>query len=111
MSRDDVIALAKRLRSMIQSLSRTAVFSLALFSAMLVPAGNLKGASPEVPLTGTLVIPGTGDSQSVLLLLAQRFEELHPGTTVVIPDSIGSGGVEFGRWRRVPLSSPGLPAP
>ena len=84
MSKDDVIALVKRLS--------TSVFSLALFSAMLVPAGNIEAASPEEPHTGRLVIPGTGDSQSVLLLLAQRFEELHPGTTVIIPDSIGSGG-------------------
>lgn len=84
MNNDDVIASAKRLL--------ISVFSLALFAAMLVPAGSLEAASPADPRTGKLVIPGTGDSQSVLLLLARRFEELHPGTTVIIPDSIGSGG-------------------
>jgi hypothetical protein len=55
MSNDDVIALVKRLL--------ISVFSLALFSAILVPAGYIEAASPEEPRTSNLVIPGTGDSQ------------------------------------------------
>lgn len=39
-----------------------------------------------------LVIAGTGDSQSVLRALAERFNQAHPDVEVVIPDSIGSGG-------------------
>jgi len=78
--------------SWILSRSRIPAFFIALFSAVLVSAGDLPAASLEGLQADELVIPGTGDSQSVLLLLARSFEELHPGTTVTIPDSIGSGG-------------------
>ncbi|MGV1099001.1 PstS family phosphate ABC transporter substrate-binding protein [Thiovibrio sp. JS02] len=40
----------------------------------------------------TLTIPGTGDSQSLLRNLAGHFMRFHPGITVEIPDSTGSGG-------------------
>ena len=40
----------------------------------------------------TLVVSGTGDSQSLLRALAPLFEQSHPGVTVKVPDSIGSGG-------------------
>lgn len=39
-----------------------------------------------------LVIAGTGDSQSLLRLIAERFMAQHPGYPIDIPDSIGSGG-------------------
>jgi len=39
-----------------------------------------------------LVIPGTGDSQVLLYNLAQLYTKNHPGVTVEIPESIGSGG-------------------
>jgi len=39
-----------------------------------------------------LEIAGTGDSQSLLRMLAQQFMQSRPGLTIEIPDSIGSGG-------------------
>lgn len=39
-----------------------------------------------------IVICGTGDSQQLLLMLAEDYEKEHPGTTIDVPDSIGSGG-------------------
>lgn len=40
----------------------------------------------------SLVIPGTGDSQVLLGKLAQLYMKNRPGTTVEIPETIGSGG-------------------
>jgi len=40
----------------------------------------------------SLMIAGTGDSQQLLRQLAQAFEEANPGTSIHIPDSIGSSG-------------------
>ncbi len=40
----------------------------------------------------TLVIPGTGDSQTLLQTLARAYETGHPGTSIDIPESIGSSG-------------------
>lgn len=40
----------------------------------------------------TLVIAGTGDSQALLRRLGPIFEKGHPGTTIEVPDSVGSGG-------------------
>jgi len=42
----------------------------------------------EEPLT----VNGTGENQEVLRALAQKFESLHPGVKVEVPDSVGSGG-------------------
>lgn len=39
-----------------------------------------------------LVIPGTGDSQVLLRKLALLYTKKQPGTTVEIPESVGSGG-------------------
>lgn len=39
-----------------------------------------------------ITICGTGDSQHLLRLLARAFEDSHPGSTIVVPDSIGSSG-------------------
>lgn len=41
---------------------------------------------------GTLVVSGTGDSQSFLRSIAVLFEEQYPGTSIKVPESIGSGG-------------------
>lgn len=49
------------------------------------------GAAPAEE-SRTLVIPGTGDSQELLREIAARFESVHSGVTVDIPDSIGSSG-------------------
>lgn len=40
----------------------------------------------------TVVIAGTGDSQSLLRLLADSFMEQYPQHTIEVPDSVGSGG-------------------
>jgi phosphate transport system substrate-binding protein len=40
----------------------------------------------------TLMVAGTGESQEVLRALAKQFADKHPGVTVEVPDSIGSGG-------------------
>lgn len=40
----------------------------------------------------TLMVAGTGENQEVVRALAKKFEALHPGVTVEVPDSIGSGG-------------------
>ena len=49
-------------------------------------------AAVPVSAAETLVIPGTGDSQELLQTLAIAFEASHPGTTIDIPESIGSSG-------------------
>ena len=49
------------------------------------------GRAAEPPAT----IPGTGDSQELLRLLARAFAKSHPGPAIEIPDSIGtSGGIK-----------------
>lgn len=51
-----------------------------------------------VPLTvtvagaETLVIPGTGDSQELLRVLARSYMVAHPSSVIEIPESIGSSG-------------------
>jgi phosphate transport system substrate-binding protein len=64
----------------------------AFFLTMWCPGGYPAAAEPAPSPQGKLVIPGTGDSQRLLRLLAHRYEELHPGTKIVIPKSVGSGG-------------------
>jgi phosphate transport system substrate-binding protein len=66
------------------SLSFLSVVSLCLVLVMLHPGGS----AAEI----RLVIPGTGDSQFLLQILAEQFMALHPEVSVDIPDSIGSGG-------------------
>lgn len=39
-----------------------------------------------------LMVAGTGENQEVVRTLAKQFETTHPGITVEVPDSIGSGG-------------------
>lgn len=61
---------------------------------MLFPGLGLSFASDKAgaSLSGEIVIAGTGDSQELLRAMAKRFEEANPGTTVKVPDSVGSGG-------------------
>ena len=40
----------------------------------------------------TIIICGTGDSQELLRSLARAYEKGHRGTSITVPDSIGSGG-------------------
>jgi len=39
-----------------------------------------------------IVVAGTGDSQDLLRLLAAAYEKSHPGSTIEVPESIGSSG-------------------
>ncbi len=48
--------------------------------------------SSYLPAQSSLTVAGTGDSQVLLRLLGQQFETVHPGLTIKVPDSIGSGG-------------------
>jgi phosphate transport system substrate-binding protein len=41
---------------------------------------------------GELLIPGTGDGLEMLQYLAAEYNEKNPGTNVIVPPSIGSGG-------------------
>ncbi|AMV73811.1 phosphate ABC transporter substrate-binding protein [Desulfuromonas sp. DDH964] len=52
----------------------------------------LVAAAAPVQADGSLVIPGTGDSQELLQELARAFEASHPGAKIEIPESIGSSG-------------------
>lgn len=65
-----------------QYLSRFLLFILALFAFW----------PTSVCCQEQLTIPGTGDSQVLLRLLAASFEKSHPDVRVEIPDSIGSSG-------------------
>ncbi len=47
---------------------------------------------PISTLAEELIVVGTGDSQSLLRLLGEAFERLHPEDHIIIPDSIGSSG-------------------
>jgi phosphate transport system substrate-binding protein len=40
----------------------------------------------------TITIAGTGDSQHLLRQLAVAFQEKYPGTQIMVPNSVGSGG-------------------
>ncbi len=46
----------------------------------------------SAPAAQRLEIPGTGDSQKLLRKLALRFEEIHPGAIIDIPNSVGTVG-------------------
>jgi phosphate transport system substrate-binding protein len=68
------------------NIARATVIVLLAISFLPLPASAFEA------LSGELVIEGTGDSQALLRALAKRFEEIHPDTIVVVPESIGSGG-------------------
>ena len=63
--------------------------TIMILSAVCLVAFGMYGISAA---TEKIVIAGTGDSQSLLRVLAGDFEKSHPGTAIEIPDSIGSGG-------------------
>lgn len=60
--------------------------------AILVAWALAAGPAWSADMAGTLVIPGTGDSQSVLRAMIPLFQAHYPGATLVIPDSVGSSG-------------------
>lgn len=60
------------------------IFLLALFLFLW--------CSTSQAASGKLIIPGTGDSQTILSILAKKFEDINPAATIEIPDSIGSSG-------------------
>ena len=64
------------------------LLALAPVSAQALPPAAQKAAESRK----ALVIPGTGDSEVLLRTLAQLYTRNHPGITVEIPESIGSGG-------------------
>ena len=61
--------------------------SLGLLLATLLGLPALAAADPA-----TLTIPGTGDSQDLLRILAQRFMQDNPDIRVDVPDSVGTTG-------------------
>jgi len=50
------------------------------------------GSVGNATVEDQLVIAGTGDSQEVVRQLARLFETTHPGTSISVPDSVGSSG-------------------
>jgi len=58
---------------------------------LLVIALTLFGGGSRV-LAEELTIVGTGDGVKILKALGAAFERLHPGTTIAVPESIGSSG-------------------
>ena len=48
--------------------------------------------SISVLFASSITIEGTGDSQEVLRALAKSYENKHPGTSIIIPNSVGSSG-------------------
>ena len=58
---------------------------------LLVLALTLFGGGSRA-LAEELTIVGTGDGVKILKALGAAFERLHPGTTIAVPESIGSSG-------------------
>lgn len=46
----------------------------------------------SVTAAETLLVAGTGDSQALLRKLAVLYKETYPGSEIIVPDSVGSGG-------------------
>ncbi len=63
----------------------------AVLTCLVVLAATTASLAQEA-LSGELVVEGTGDSQEMLRALARRFQMLHPGTSVKVPNSVGSSG-------------------
>lgn len=58
----------------------------------------------------TLSVPGTGDSQTLLAVLAKSFAETHPGLQVDIPASVGTiGGIKRVLAGETPLARSARP--
>ena len=60
-----------------------------IFSLCILIAICLAGTSV---LAEQLVIPGTGASEVILQELAAAFNAENPGSEVIVPPSVGSGG-------------------
>jgi phosphate transport system substrate-binding protein len=52
----------------------------------------IMGISCLTAASESLVIAGTGDSQTLLRNLAELYEKIHPPADIIVPDSVGSGG-------------------
>lgn len=63
-----------------------------MFSKRAVLAFWLLVAAAGSASAGDLIIPGTGDGLEMLRHLAAAYSDKHPGTNVIVPPSIGSGG-------------------
>lgn len=68
------------------------IFLTIVLVLTIAMAPGLALGQPQQMLSGKLVVEGTGDSQELMRALARRFESLHPGTTIEIPNGIGSRG-------------------
>ena len=62
-------------------MKQTRVLAMAVFVSLLFLSSF---ASADEPLSGELVIEGTGDSQELLRALGRRFEALYPNTNIVV---------------------------
>ena len=62
-----------------------------LLGWLLLTSGGPLSAWAESPLEGRLIIPGEGN-QEMFKVVAERFEGMHPGVEVDIPESVGSEG-------------------
>jgi phosphate transport system substrate-binding protein len=82
------------------------VLPIILISALALALPPAAGAAqPQRILSGKLIIEGSGDSQELLRAIARRFEDLHPGTDIDIPDGIGNrGGIESALGNKVQLA-------
>jgi phosphate transport system substrate-binding protein len=67
-----------------------ALFSRLALGLCLVCLAGLSPPTARAAGEAVLAIPGTGDSQDVLRLLAERFRRDNPDVTVEIPDSVGT---------------------
>lgn len=75
-----------------------AVFAVCLWGGAAV------AAEPQVPLSGTLVIKGAGDSRDLLQAIARSFEKRYPGTKIEFPLDVGiRRGLRASREDRVEL--------
>ncbi len=84
---------------------RKALLMIALTSMAFALPTETGDAQSRRSLSGRLIIEGSGDSQELLRAIARRFESLHPGTIIEIPDDIGNrGGIESVLGNRVELA-------
>jgi len=65
------------------------LLTIALFLWALAGLAGPAGATGE---TTVVTIPGTGDSQELLRILAERFMRDNPEIRIEVPDSVGSAG-------------------
>jgi phosphate transport system substrate-binding protein len=79
------------------------IITISALALSLPPAAG--AAQPQRILSGKLIVEGSGDSQKILRAIARRFEALHPGTDIEIPDGIGNrGGIKSVLGNKVQLA-------